>query len=130
MLPPKVYRIVCKQVNSLHTCKCSASFNLLLENILKSWEKYPKFKKYFIKQWITSPSYSNCQIYKKPKGLASTNGPEESYNNKFKTLFTDKIRYHMIPALEKFETAIEFESDDKREFITDISKEKKVISHR
>ena len=30
----------------------------------------------------------------------------------------------MIPALEKFEIAIEFESADKREFITDISKVK------
>ena len=45
-----------------------------------------------------------------------------------KILFTDKIRYHMLPALEKFETAIEFESDDKREFITDISKVQPLIN--
>ena len=84
MLPSKkAYVSVCKQVTSLHTCKCSASFTLLLRSILKSWEKFPKFKKYFVKQWINS-SFNNWQIYKKPIGLAATNGPEESYNNKFK----------------------------------------------
>ena len=40
ILRPKVYRIICKQVNSLHTCKWSASFTLL-KNFLKSWENYP-----------------------------------------------------------------------------------------
>jgi hypothetical protein len=100
-----------------------ASFTLLLRKILADWEKFPKFKKYFEKQWINS-SFSNWQIFRKPIGLSASNGPEESYNNKFKVLFTDKLKYHLIPAMEKFETAIEFESNDKRVFASDFSENK------
>jgi hypothetical protein len=112
--------MVLNQVNSLHYCMCIASFTLLLRKILADWEKFSKFKKYFEKQWINS-SFSNWQIFRKPIGLSASNGPEESYNNKFKILFTDKLKYHLIPAMEKFETAIEFESNDKRVFASDFS---------
>ena len=123
LLPNKTYLIVCKQINKLHECTCAGTYALLLRKTLKSWDQYPRFKRYFTRQWINS-SFNNWQVFKKTAGLAATNGSEENYNNKFKNLFTDKLRYHMIPALEKFEIAIEFESADKREFITDISKVK------
>jgi len=103
-----------------------ASFTLLLRKILADWEKFPKFKKYFEKQWINS-SFRNWQIFRKPIGLSASNGPEESYNNKFKVLFTDKLKYHLIPAMEKFETAIEFESKDKRVFASDFSEIKPTV---
>ena len=49
-------------------------------------------------------------------------GPKKFTKTNSKLFSQIKIRFHMIPALEKIEIAIEFESDDKREFNSDISK--------
>jgi hypothetical protein len=62
-----------------------------------------KFHKYFKKQWVES-TFCNWQIFKTPPGYATTNNPIESYNNKIKTLFTNRLKLNILRALEIFKS--------------------------
>jgi hypothetical protein len=60
-----------------------------------------RFTAYFEKQWIKS-KFNKWQIFWTPAGYAHSNSPIESYNTK-KMKFTVRVKYHMIPAITKFQ---------------------------
>jgi hypothetical protein len=70
------------------------------------------FHKYFAKQWVDK--FSKWQLFNTPPGHAHTNNPVEQYNNTIKTDFTDRLKYHMKPALQVFTRLIQYESKKTR----------------
>ena len=100
------YKKVLNHINALHNTTNQLEFLELWKKIEKIWLKkksMKKFHKYFKKQWIES-SFSNWQIFKTPPGYATTNNPIESYNNKIKTFFTNRLKLNIVPALEIFKS--------------------------
>lgn len=115
-MPAESYNQVVIQINDLHKCTCEGSYKLLLQKTLSSWKKFEAFKNYFTKVWINSP-FCNWQIFIKPPGFSGSNSPIESYNNQTKSQFTNRLSYHMIPALEVFKEQINYESENKIKFM-------------
>ena len=144
LIPNERYQNVLNDINALHNSKCQASYNLLLKMTLQKWLKNSQlldFVNYFKKQWLDSV-FNSWQIYLTPAGYAHTNSPIESYNNTIKAHFTNRIKYHMIPALEVFQTCIEYESNNLKRIVSegkvtqfmlkqakDIIKQKKLIQN-
>jgi transposase-like protein len=108
------YESVMKDVSTLHNSTCEATFKLQLNSINSKWvrEGLVEFKEYFNKQWIKS-AFNKWQIYHTPPGLAQTNNPVETYNSTIKTHFTNRVKFNMQPALEKFKEVLAYESNRK-----------------
>jgi hypothetical protein len=94
-----------------------------------------KFGKYFKSQWLDS-RFNKWQLYHRTIGLAATNSPIESYNGRIKVDFTDRSYFNLVPAFEKLERLIEFESLKDQKFIksptvknSDITKGKSLIKN-
>ncbi len=112
LIPADKYVTVCTEINKLHSCICEASYKILLKMTLLKWSKDPqlvKFRHYFKKQWVVS-KFSNWQIFSTPAGYAHTNNPVEQYNRTIKADFTDRVKYHMQPAIQVFKRLINYES--------------------
>jgi hypothetical protein len=112
MIPKELIKTVYSDINKLHYTQCHGNFVLLWRKVKANWSKEKRlnaFHHYFEKQWIIG-QFRNWQIFRKPFGYALTNSPIEQYNNNIKMNFTERIKWHMIPAMQKFEQLIEYES--------------------
>ncbi len=87
--------------------------------ILAKWRRHRDLKKfvdYFNEQWLVG-HFVNWKIFNTPPGNASTNGPIESYNNKIKRFFTNRVKYNMLPALKILISQLNFESERDLDFL-------------
>jgi hypothetical protein len=86
-----------------------------------------EFVTYFNKQWL-SGDFVNWQLFNRPAGLATTNGPIESYNNTIKEFFTNRKKYNLLPSLEILSRQIKFESNRQIDFFEFVRPPSKMIS--
>jgi hypothetical protein len=115
-LVPKTKREDVKSdVNRLHYSKTSQLFESNKKKILAKWRTFKEFNKYFHKQWLDS-DFKNWQIFNRPVGMATTNGPIESYNNRIKKFFTDRKKFNLLPAIQILSEQIKYESNRELEF--------------
>lgn len=100
------------------------------DKVLSKWKGMRNLKEivtYFNKQWLTG-DFTNWQIFNRSAGLATTNGPIESYNNTIKEFFTSRKKFNLLPSLEILSTQIKFESNRQIEFYEFVRPPRKVIS--
>ncbi len=118
MIPETEYKMVMSEIKSLHNSLCYGSFTLSWRQISKRWKdniQLTKFHAYFEKTWVLS-KFNNWKIFNTPPGFATTNSPIESYNQKIKAHFTDRLTRHIIPSLKIFEELIDYESSNFKEY--------------
>ena len=115
LIPDALYKETLNQLNKLHMCQCEASFKILLKLTLAKWFKsdMTKFSDYFTKQWVNS-NFKNWMIFLTPAGYAHTNNPVENYNCIIKSCFTNRVKFNILPAVEKFQEVIAYESNKVR----------------
>ena len=111
LIPKNLYEETMQDITRLHMSTNELDFKTQLKLVNDKWDSHEmnKFKKYFNKQWVDS-SFKNWQIYHSPPGYALTNNPLEQYNAVIKHSFTNRIKYNMQPAIEKFSEALMYES--------------------
>ena len=73
------------------------------------------FVTYFQKQWIKS-SFSKWQLFQVPSGWSTTNSPIESFNNRVKSDFTKRLKYHLSASLEVFKEMVNYLSVNRPKF--------------
>ncbi len=107
-----MYDKVMRVINFMHTCECKEDFDVIVVKNVNKWlrmKSLGKFGKYFKSQWLDS-WFNKWQLYHRTIGLAATNCPIESYNGRINGDFTDRSYFNLVPAFEKLERLIEFES--------------------
>ena len=84
----------------------------MLNTLWTKWggHGFKRFRTYFWKTWVNNVDFNKWQIFRTPPGYAMTNSPIESYNNKIKTQFTERRKFHLASALNLFEKVMEMES--------------------
>ena len=85
---------------------------MMLDSLWTKWGTHglKRFRSYFWKTWVNNVDFNKWQLFRTPAGYAMTNSPIESYNNKIKTQFTERKKFHLASALDIFEKVMEMES--------------------
>jgi hypothetical protein len=134
LIPGQMYDSIVDDIYNLHFTKDEFEFTTLKSRTLKKWRNNADlldFASFFDDQWLKG-TFMNWQIFKTPagtknncffnnnfsilnvihfSGYATSNCPLEGYNALIKGDFTDREKYHMLPALQLFEKVCKFESE-------------------
>lgn len=95
---PMDYRdSIIQDINTLHYCIDENEFKFLKTSVLDKWTSsgLHKYVDYFSKQWLKT--FCNWQLFNRPMGYATTNGPAESFNKQLKQTFS---QYSMLPLID------------------------------